>query len=217
MESTVEGISFQLKRASTFPDWLKPRRGSPRMFENPLFEKFSRVHPATPIVLYSPLALFMLWMALKKTPAHIIPFLFVGGVLTWTFLEYLIHRFAFHFEPRSAIGRKIHFIVHGVHHMYPWDYSRLVMPPAVSITLAVIFWLITRTLLGDFAFGFFAGMTVGYIAYDMIHFCVHRYKAPQNKVLRKLWEHHLKHHFSNPNKRFGVSSPLWDVVFRTLK
>jgi sterol desaturase/sphingolipid hydroxylase (fatty acid hydroxylase superfamily) len=29
-------------------------------------------------------------------------------------------------------------------------------------------------------------------------------------------QQHMHHHFKTPNKRFGVSSPLWDYVFGTM-
>ena len=54
--------------------------------------------------------------------------------------EYLLHRFVFHLEPDSRWGRRLHFIIHGVHHDFPHDPMRLVMPPSVSIPLAIAFW-----------------------------------------------------------------------------
>ena len=62
--------------------------------------------------------------------------LFLVGVLVWTLLEYIIHRYVFHYEPKSRLGKQFHFIVHGVHHDYPNDARRLVMPPSISLPLA---------------------------------------------------------------------------------
>ncbi len=211
LESTVVG------KAREFPDWQRPRKGSPKMFENPVLERLSRVHPATPLVLYVPLVCFLLWKSVGIMSAENILVFFLLGVFVWTLTEYSLHRFVFHFVPNSKLGRRLHFIIHGVHHMYPWDYSRLVMPPSVSLILAVIFWSISKVIFGDFAYSFFAGMTTGYLIYDMTHYSVHRFKAPKNRFLRKIWQNHLKHHFTNPNARFGVSSPFWDIVFRTYK
>ncbi len=32
---------------------------------------------------------------------------------------------------------------------------------------------------------------------------------------RFLRQYHLAHHYAVPDRHFGVSSPLWDLVFRT--
>ena len=64
----------------------------------------------------------------------------IGGYLLWTLAEYWIHRVIFHFEPEEGIGARLHWMVHGVHHDHPNDPLRLVMPPAASVPLALIFY-----------------------------------------------------------------------------
>jgi 4-hydroxysphinganine ceramide fatty acyl 2-hydroxylase len=64
---------------------------------------------------------------------------FVLGLGIWTITEYILHRYVFHFEPNVEWGKKIHFIFHGVHHDYPNDAKRLVMPPSASIPMALGF------------------------------------------------------------------------------
>ena len=59
-----------------------------------------------------------------------------------------------------------------------------------------------------------AGLTVGYLAYDMIHYATHHLPMRWG-VCRYLKRYHLKHHYKTPNQRFGVSSPLWDIVYGT--
>lgn len=46
------------------------------------------------------------------------PGLFVLGMLIWTLIEYLIHRFLFHMKPPSDSHYLImlHFVMHGQHH-----------------------------------------------------------------------------------------------------
>src|SRR5262245_48675371 len=110
-----------------------------RMFDNNFLEFCSHVHPATPFILYMPVVGFLLYQAFaqKKLSILTVAGLFLVGVLCWTLLEYIIHRYVFHYEPKTNWGKKLHFIVHGVHHDYPNDASRLVMPPSVSIPLGI--------------------------------------------------------------------------------
>jgi 4-hydroxysphinganine ceramide fatty acyl 2-hydroxylase len=141
---------------------------------------------------------------------------FVFGLFLWTLTEYVLHRYLFHFEPKSAIGKRIHFLTHGVHHDYPQDSKRLVMPPLVSIPLAFAFFFLFLAIFGDnYLPPVFAGFIFGYICYDEIHYATHH--APlKGKVGLFLKHHHVKHHYKDPNMRYGVSSPLWDYVFGTI-
>jgi sterol desaturase/sphingolipid hydroxylase (fatty acid hydroxylase superfamily) len=61
---------------------------------------------------------------------------------------------------------------------------------------------------------FSSGFLMGYYLYSLMHYSIHRYKAP--KFLRPLWEHHHRHHHLSEDKAFGVSSTLWDHVFNTM-
>ncbi|MEJ2341020.1 MAG: sterol desaturase family protein, partial [Gemmatimonadales bacterium] len=95
------------------------------------------------------------------------------------------------------------------------DSKRLVMAPAVSIPLAVLLWFLFRGAFGaEAAPAAFAGFLVGYLIYDTTHHAVHHRSVPTGfgKLLRR---HHHRHHFANPDEDYGVSSPLWDVVFGT--
>jgi sterol desaturase/sphingolipid hydroxylase (fatty acid hydroxylase superfamily) len=133
----------------------------------------------------------------------------------WTITEYLLHRFIFHLELKSKIGARIHFIFHGVHHDYPSDSRRLVMPPSVSIPLATLFYFLFSFLIGDVSvLPFFAGFLIGYLFYDISHYAIHHFNM-HSKFWLAIKNHHIKHHYQDPDKGYGVSSPLWDYVFRT--
>jgi len=188
-----------------------------RMFESDLVERFSRIHPATPFVFWLPVIAFCLYrthdrqLALTTTAL-----LFLGGLLTWTLTEYVLHRYVFHWVNETSWGKRIHFVLHGVHHDYPNDKDRLVMPLGASIPLGIVIYGIFY-----FAFGqlhgeaLFAGMALGYLGYDGTHYAVHHFKHTTRlgKVLRK---HHMLHHHADHDGGFGVSTPLWDLVFRTM-
>jgi sterol desaturase/sphingolipid hydroxylase (fatty acid hydroxylase superfamily) len=105
--------------------------------------------------------------------------------------------------------------MHGVHHQYPQDKDRLVMPVTVSIPLAFLLLALFHLLIGTSAWGFFSGFLAGYLAYDMMHYAVHHAKGFDSPLLSKIRRHHLAHHFRDTRRGFGVSSPFWDAVFRT--
>lgn len=188
------------------------------MFKSDFMEFCSHVHPITPVALYTPLIFFMLYLALWRNALSMAATagLFVLGILMWTLLEYVIHRHIFHYEPKTTWGKKLHFIVHGVHHDYPSDATRLVMPPSVSIPLAILFWALFAVIFGRLAPAISAGFVFGYICYDSIHYATHHF-AMKNRVGLWLKQYHLRHHFKDDQAGYGVSSPLWDYVFRTTR
>ena len=194
-----------------------PREISPRMFDNPILEWGSRVHPIVPPLLYLPVMSFLLSVAInaKDLSALAVLGVFLAGVVFWSLTEYLLHRFIFHLRPDSDWGRKMHFIIHGVHHDYPHDPMRLVMPPSVSIPLAVLFFFAFRAVLGpDWSLPAFAGFLLGYLIYDMGHYHIHHHRS-DNRISLALRRYHYRHHFQQSDRGFGVTSPLWDRVFRT--
>ena len=188
-----------------------------RMFENNFLEALSRVHPSVPLIIYVPVILYMFYLSIftfQLTFFSIVG-LFLFGIFIWTITEYLLHRFIFHWELKSKIGAKIHFIFHGVHHDYPSDSRRLVMPPSVSIPLAVLFYFLFKALIGDlFVFPFFAGFLTGYLFYDITHYAIHHFNM-HSKFWLMIKNHHMKHHYQDAHKGYGVSSPVWDIVIGT--
>ena len=189
---------------------------SVRMFKSDFVEFFSRVHPAMPLVIYLPLIAASLYFAFAHEGLSIlaIVLLFAFGIAIWTLFEYVIHRYAFHYEPSSNIGKQFHFVVHGVHHDYPNDGRRLVMPPVISIPLAILFYALFVLLFGAAAPAVWAGLVAGYVCYDSMHYAIHHFPM-KSGVLNRLKQHHLRHHYHDDHTGYGVSSPLWDYIFRT--
>lgn len=186
------------------------------MFGSDFLEFFSHVHPITPVVLYTPVIGYMLYLSIwqRNLSALAIAGFFVAGLLIWSLFEYIIHRYAFHYEPKSRWGKFLHFMVHGVHHDYPNDASRLVMPPVISIPLAVLFYLAFTLIFGRFFPPIFAGFIAGYVCYDAIHYTTH-HLVTKSGILFRLKQYHLRHHYKDDHAGYGVSSPLWDYVFGT--
>jgi 4-hydroxysphinganine ceramide fatty acyl 2-hydroxylase len=187
-----------------------------RMFKSDFMEFFSHVHPATPLLIYCPAIVFALYVALWRRELSILAVagLFLLGVFFWTLIEYVIHRYAFHHQPKTRMGKQFHFVVHGVHHDYPNDAKRLVMPPVISIPLAFLFYGLFWLLFGGAAPAIWAGLAAGYVCYDSVHYAIHHFPMKAG-ILNRLKQHHLRHHFHDDHSGYGVSSPLWDYVFRT--
>lgn len=188
-----------------------------RMFKSDFMESLSRVHPAIPLIVYIPVILFFAYRSVFVFEFSFITIfsLIIFGIIVWSLAEYTLHRFIFHYEPTSKFGEKIHFIFHGVHHDYPSDSRRLVMPPSVSVPLAILFYYLFEAILGvDLVSPFFIGFIVGYLFYDMTHYAVHHF-AIKNKFFLMLKKHHMRHHFLDSKKGYGVSSPVWDDVMKT--
>ena len=186
-----------------------------RMFSNNIMESLSKVHPAVPLIIFVPIILYMLYLSIFNFKIELLSIigLVFFGFFVWTITEYLLHRFVFHLELKSKLGSRIHFIFHGVHHDYPSDSRRLVMPPSISIPLAAMFYFLFSFLIGDVSvIPFFAGFLTGYLFYDMTHFAIHHFNM-HSKFWLALKNHHIKHHFQNSNKGYGVSSSLWDIIF----
>jgi sterol desaturase/sphingolipid hydroxylase (fatty acid hydroxylase superfamily) len=196
---------------------LKATPDSPRMFESDFVDLFSRTHPAVVPIMFVPTSAWLCWYSVARAGVSIPATLglFVAGVLSWTLVEYWLHRTFFHWVPKGEWGDRMHFLVHGVHHKWPRDKYRLVMPPAVSITLFWVFLGLFLVLIGrTYTWGFHAGFVAGYMYYDMTHYYVHHF-SPKTEYGRTLKKHHMLHHFKDHDSRFGVSSRLWDFVFGT--
>ena len=189
-----------------------------RMFESDFMEFFSRVHPVIPLVLYLPVVGYMLYVSLWQRQLSIVAVtaLFLLGVLLWTLTEYLIHRYVFHYQPKTRWGKRLHYVIHGVHHDYPNDARRLVMPPVISVPLAFLFYGLFLLFFGSLAPAVFAGLVFGYICYDMLHYATHHLAMKRGAWLW-LKQYHLRHHFKDDHVGYGISSPLWDYVFRTTR
>ncbi len=198
-------------------EYLRNERG--RMFESDFFEFFSKVHPATPFVLYIPFGLALLSWALLTglTSLPVTAAMFPVGWVTWQLMEYFIHKKLFHWEGNSPFTRRLHDILHGYHHKYPDDDSRLVMPLGASLPMAA--------LIGGglyffhapaFTIPFFTGLLFSYLWYDFIHWSTHNRK-PLTEWGRIQRAHHMAHHFAVPDKNFGISYRWIDTVMGSLK
>lgn len=188
---------------------------SVRMFKSDFLEALSKVHWTVPLYIFIPVIGFCVYKDFEYA-VGILRFLelFALGLFVWTIVEYIMHRFVFHYAPPDKPwAMRVHFIFHGVHHDYPSDAKRLVLPPSVSIPLAAIFYFLFLAILpANDIWGFFPGFILGYLVYDISHYAIHHFNFKGN-IWKKIKQHHMLHHYQDPNKGYGVSSPLWDKVF----
>ncbi len=191
-------------------------KGQGRLFQNRFLEALTKTHPALIIGMYVPasvVSLIYYYQYIESSGLTVFT-VFLAGMLLWTFVEYVLHRYVFHFINESEWAQKFHYMVHGVHHEYPLDTERLIMPPVPSIFVAATFFGLFYLFMGTYTFCFLPGFIIGYLTYAMIHYSIHAFKP--FKGFEYLWRHHNIHHFKHPDKAFGVSSPLWDIIFGTM-
>ncbi len=191
-------------------------KGQAQIFRNEYIEYFTKTHPLVIWGLYLPIIIFLPYYS-----AQIIGFgelaitlLFLGGIFFWTFFEYIMHRFVFHWASDSPRIQRISYILHGNHHEFPRDKQRLFMPPVPSLILASVIFLLMYTAMGDYVFAFFPGFMLGYLVYGSMHYAIHAWNPPY-KWMKPIWRNHHLHHYKSEEKGFGVSSHIWDKVFGT--
>ncbi len=191
-----------------------------RIFRNPVLETgLTKAPPVLPWIWSVPLIVFGLYRGIFTGRAGLAATLglFVAGILLWTLIEYLLHRFLFHFRPKGDRVKMFFFLAHGYHHEFPGDRMRLVAPPLMFVTLALIFGVLYRVAFGGSYWAqLFAGTVTGYLGYDCVHYYTH-HATPRSRVGKYLRSYHLLHHFQDSDNRYGISTPLWDLVFGTFR
>ena len=188
-----------------------------RVFQNPLLEKLTHTHIAWPLSIFYGLSVILLgytfYFGILGTYTGIL--LWIAGFMLFTLVEYLIHRYTFHMDTDTPKKERLQYVLHGAHHSFPKDKTRLAMPPLVSVALATGFFLVYRLIMGNYGIPFTGGFVAGYASYLCVHYSVHAFPPPKN-ILRHLWIHHALHHYQQPHSAYGVSSPFWDLFFRTM-
>jgi sterol desaturase/sphingolipid hydroxylase (fatty acid hydroxylase superfamily) len=196
----------------------KPKHnGTKQLFDNKLLESLSRTHIAVPLIIFTLYSGGLLYWSATNTSLETgtIVGLFFIGLFVFTLVEYCMHRYLFHMNTYTEARKRIQYKFHGVHHDFPKDKDRLAMPPILSVTISTTLLFLLRLVMSDFVFAFLPGFLMGYAGYLFVHYIVHAYPPPKN-VFKTLWIHHGIHHYKYPEKAFGVSSPFWDYIFRTM-
>lgn len=197
---------------------IKPKNtGTKRLFESPVLEKLSRTHISIPLSIFFVYSSALLYWSVTHTAlnALITIGMFALGFVSFTWVEYMAHRYLFHMSTSTKSREKLQYTIHGVHHEFPKDKDRLAMPPLLSITISTLLLFLFRLIIGDLVFSFLPGFLTGYAFYLSIHYMVHAFPPPKN-FFKVLWVNHSIHHYKEGEYVFGVSSPLWDYIYGTM-
>ncbi len=192
-------------------------KGQAQIFRNSYLEYLTKTHPLVIWGMYLPILIFLPFYSIKylSYSGLNVFLIFISGIFLWTLTEYILHRFAFHYHPETAKGKRINYVLHGNHHEYPRDKERLFMPAAPSLIIASLFFFLFFLIMGKNVFAFFPGFMFGYLMYGTMHFAIHAWNPPF-KWMKGLWRNHHLHHYKHSDMGFGVSSTFWDHVFGTM-
>ena len=148
----------------------------------------------------------------------------VIGANGFLLAEYLLHRFLFHGEqywmhhvPKNRYFYTAHFLLHGIHHAFPMDRHRLVLPPILGYFYFMVLFrgpfylLIPDSIMPAWIIGF----VIGLLLYDLTHYFIHHSNPLEGSYFHAMKMYHLQHHYKNGKVGFGVSNKMWDVVFDT--
>lgn len=196
----------------------KPKQG--KIFSNPILEYFTKAPPIVSVVFYLAILISLLLIGYQNGVVSS-PWngflIFAGAVIFWTFFEYFFHKYINHLDeyfPESKIANNIAYSIHGIHHEYPRDKERLIMPPVPGLLILASLFAIFIIIMGPYVFIFMPGFMSGYLLYTFVHYSIH--KTPVPSYLKVQYKHHAIHHYKFPNKAFGVSTTIWDRVFGTM-
>ncbi len=191
-------------------------KGQAQIFRNQYLEYFTKTHPLVIWAMYLPVIILLPYYSATRLDFRglAVTSLFLGGIFFWTFFEYIMHRFVFHWVSDNPKIQRISYVLHGNHHEFPRDKQRLFMPPVPSLIIASLIFLLMYAAMRQYAFSFFAGFILGYLMYGSMHYAIHAWN-PRYKWMKPIWRNHHLHHYKSEDKGFGVSSHLWDLVFGT--
>lgn len=159
-------------------------------------------------ILDIPIGIFLIYQGLQLSGTHLLAEALVVavGLFFFSFFEYLFHRWIFHGSIRIMTQG------HAAHHQNPLGYDALpfFLPGLLVLVLLGLFRLVMPF---NFALLLAGAVDSGYIIYGLSHYLIHhkRFHSPR---LRHWARNHLIHHY-HADKNFGVTSPLWDVLFKT--
>lgn len=148
---------------------------------------------------------------------------FVAGVVAWTWVEYMGHKYLLHgvYPPgpgrvRAWLHRRLDHL-HWEHHERPWDGRHINGTLTDTWHVAVVLAFAASGFAGaQLGLAFVGGLLGGYVAEEWLHHSVHFY-AWRAGWFRSLKARHFHHHSARgKHVGFGLSSPLWDAVLGTL-
>jgi len=171
-----------------------------------------------PPAVFGPWALLMMFFAIgygSYSWQQSLLFI-VTGMLSWTLIEYFLHRLPFHHPSDKAPWKYLTTGHHMLHHEFPNRADYVVAPIKMSVIIFSVFLVLTaiftQSLVITGLWG--SGVIIGYLIYEWLHYSAH-HRVPKTRLGDYLKKYHLIHHFKDSHNYFGVSSPFWDILFGT--
>jgi sterol desaturase/sphingolipid hydroxylase (fatty acid hydroxylase superfamily) len=197
-----------------FQKYFKIHMGNTRMARI----YFRANHPIVPTLLFGGMAVGFIFLVQNQRPFSRLGLLAVllAGVWLWSLVEYTLHRFIFHYTPKTEPWRTLFSGLHLEHHRDTQNPGLILAPPTAGLIYSVLIFGILFAMTWNWALSLIllAGIDFGYVFYEWVHFGVHQFNWNRG-LLGYYKRYHFHHHFQKSNEGFGVTSPLWDHVFKT--
>lgn len=185
-----------------------------RLFQNPLLERLTVVSVRAFVGMWAVILPAIAAVGLAAAPTLWAIPLVLAGWAVWTLTEYALHRYVFHFDPRSPLLKQAIFVIHANHHADPNDALRNLMPPIVSVPVGGAVWGLSLLTMGAQGTWFLLGFMLGYVVYDMVHFACHQ-RPMKGPFTRMLKSHHMRHHHLKVEGNYAITGMIWDRIFST--
>ena len=135
----------------------------------------------------------------------------LAGAAGWSFLEHALHGWGGHL----ARGRTFFSREHLAHHANPGYFTPTPLKLATAAPFLIALGAAAVWLAGAFAgLAFTASLAATWTLYELAHRRIHTH-PPTSAFSRWRRLNHIHHHFREPRMNHGVTTPLWDFVFRT--
>jgi len=103
-----------------------------------------------------------------------------------------------------------------MHHAFPNLNNKVAISIGQNTLILIVVAVVLRFFISELVIGIlFMGLISTLVLYDCIHYYCHFGPQTNIGVINYLRVNHLKHHFRNPDKYFGVTNTFWDWVFGT--
>lgn len=154
---------------------------------------------------------------MQKGPRLSQPLWLLAGTVVWGALEYAFHRWLFHSSKVGHWAERVFAYEHSRHHLDPLVAKHLFLPLKLTLPISSAILIAVIGLLGIAAAApFYLGLLLGYALYEWLHYRAHHDYSEMTGLTAWLKRYHLAHHCGDESKHFGVSSPLFDWLARTM-
>ncbi|HZI69093.1 MAG TPA: DUF6134 family protein, partial [Hanamia sp.] len=157
------------------------------------------------LILIGKLKCFTSWQAMYV-------YLFLLGWYSWTFVEYMFHRFLWHSKQTNKANSQSDTFNHLYHHRHPTEIKTSVFARTLLIT-GSLFLIIISIWIHNY-FTLLVGFSCGFAGYNLTHLLLHKKIA--QKFFPKKVRYHIYHHCKYPDTCFGISVTWWDDLFGTV-